>query len=74
MILVARDAKTSSRGEIALNFSENPLSLTGWSVTDAGGSKVTVRLEHLERSAPKPAPFFELKDPKMARGSGADRG
>lgn len=48
------------RGSIALDFNRGPTALAGWTVTDARGSKVKVRITRLERSAPKPAAFFVL--------------
>ena len=62
--VVAEDAAKKMKGSIALTFSEPPLTLTGWTVTDARGGKVKVRLIDFSYSGPKDADFFKLVDPK----------
>ena len=58
--LTARDRRRQAEGRIVLNFADPPVSLTGWSITDAQGQTVRVRLSEIARSAPRPAKFFEL--------------
>lgn len=70
--IVAQNAHKKSDGQIALDFTEQPLALTGWAITDAGSGVVRVKLDGLTRSAPKAANFFELKDPRpVAAAPGA---
>lgn len=62
--LVAQDGRKASRAHIALTFSETPLALTGWTLTDQRGGVVTVRLEGFKRSEPHDPGFFKLSDPR----------
>lgn len=62
--VAAQEIAHPNRGSITLDFSEPPLRLSGWKITDAGGGSTRVRLESLAPSAPKPASFFVLKDPQ----------
>lgn len=64
--LIAQDSRKASRGRIGLTFSEAPLALTGWTLTDQRGGVVTVRLEGFKRSEPRDPGFFELSDPRSA--------
>jgi outer membrane lipoprotein-sorting protein len=66
--VVVRDGRAKARGSIALDFRREPLALTGWTVSDARGAKVAVGLASFERSEPKPAAFFVLRDPALAQG------
>jgi outer membrane lipoprotein-sorting protein len=50
-------------GEISLRFARNPTRLTGWTLVDARGLKVSVRLLGMARGAPRPISFFELATP-----------
>jgi outer membrane lipoprotein-sorting protein len=62
--LVVEDARKKARGQVALNFSEAPLSLTGWTLQEGRGGAIKVRLAGLTPSAPHDQSFFELRDPK----------
>ncbi len=67
-IVMAQDAHKRSQGSIALSFSNQPMRLQGWVVTNAQGQSVRVRLADLSPSPAQSWKFFELSDP--ARGSG----
>ena len=58
--VVARDGRRRNQGEIALDFSEKPLALLGWTVTDAGGGAVHVRLSNFVPSPPRDRSYFEV--------------
>ncbi len=62
--LIAQDGRNASRGHIGLTFSETPLALTGWTLTDQRGGVVTVRLDGFKRSEPHDPGFFKLSDPR----------
>lgn len=62
--ITARDAKRDTAGQIALTFSNTPLALTGWTVTDAQGRPTRVQLQGLERAAGLDKSLFVLKDPR----------
>jgi outer membrane lipoprotein-sorting protein len=62
--VVARDVRKDNPGSIALDFDQTPLALTGWTITDARGGVVRVRLEGFRRSEPREAGFFVLSDPR----------
>ncbi len=64
LTVLARDGRGKAKGSIALTFSEPPLALTGWTLTDARGSQVKVRLEGFVRSEPRDPAFFKLSDPR----------
>jgi outer membrane lipoprotein-sorting protein len=68
-IITAQDAHKRSQGSIAMSFASQPLRLEGWTVTDARGQSVRLRLAQLSPSAPQSWIFFELSDP--ARNLGA---
>ena len=62
--LTARDGRKETAGELSLTFSNAPLALLGWSVTDAQGRITRVRLQGLA-SAPGLDPgLFVLDDPR----------
>ena len=62
--LFARDARRQTAGQLALIFSEDPLRLAGWAVTDAQGRTTRVRLVDLAPATGLPADLFVLKDPR----------
>jgi outer membrane lipoprotein-sorting protein len=62
--ITARDGKKQTAGQIALTFTDNPLSLAGWTVTDAQGRATRVRLLGLERASGLDPSLFVLKDPR----------
>jgi outer membrane lipoprotein-sorting protein len=62
--ITARDGKKQTAGQIALTFADNPLALTGWTVTDAQGRPTRVQVQGLERAAGLDKSLFVLKDPR----------
>jgi outer membrane lipoprotein-sorting protein len=62
--ITARDGKKQTAGQIALTFTEAPLALAGWTVTDAQGRSTRVQLVGLERVSGLDADLFYLKDPR----------
>lgn len=62
--ITARDAKKEAEGQITLTFSDNPLALAGWTVTDAQGQSTRVRLTNLARTSGLASSLFVLKDPR----------
>jgi outer membrane lipoprotein-sorting protein len=62
--ITARDGKKQTAGQIALTFTDNPLGLAGWTVTDAQGRATRVRLLGLERASGLDPSLFVLKDPR----------
>lgn len=62
--ITARDGKKETAGQIALTFSDSPLALTGWTVTDAQGRPTRVQIQGLERAAGLDKSLFVLKDPR----------
>ncbi|WP_091735919.1 LolA family protein [Phenylobacterium immobile] len=64
--IAARDRRRRIPGAIALSFADNPLRLTGWTVTDAQNRATRVRLANLAAVRSDPA-LYVLKDTR--RGS-----
>lgn len=62
--ITARDGKKQTAGQIALTFTDAPLALAGWTVTDAQGRSTRVQLIGLERASGLDAELFRLKDPR----------
>jgi outer membrane lipoprotein-sorting protein len=62
--ITARDGKKETAGEITLSFTDNPLALAGWTVTDAQGRPTRVQLQGLQRAAGLDRSLFVLKDPR----------
>jgi len=67
LTIVARDSRKGARGQIALNFAESPLTLTGWALTDARGGTVDLKLSGLAGAEAHDADFFKLSDPRKTR-------
>ena len=67
-IVTARDARKRTQGSIALSFSNQPMRLQGWVVTNAQGQSVRMRLADLSPSPPQSWKFFELSDPARQPG------
>ncbi|MEO8812414.1 MAG: outer membrane lipoprotein carrier protein LolA [Caulobacteraceae bacterium] len=66
--VLARDAAHPDRGQIALTFTEKPLTLTGWTLTDSAGQTVKVRLLDFAAATPRPKAFFTIDNPKRLGG------
>ena len=62
--ITARDAKKQAEGQITLTFSDSPLALVGWTVTDAQGSSTRIRLTSLTKTSGLASSLFVLKDPR----------
>jgi outer membrane lipoprotein-sorting protein len=62
--VTARDGKKETAGQITLTFSDKPMALRGWAVTDAQSRTVQVRLDRLEPTSGLDPGLFVLKDPR----------
>lgn len=62
--ITARDGKRQAEGQITLTFTDSPLSLAGWTVTDAQGQATRVRLSGLQKTSGLAPSLFVLKDPR----------
>lgn len=62
--ITARDGKKQTAGQITLSFTDGPLTLAGWTVTDAQGRGTRVQLEGLTRASGLSPALFVLKDPR----------
>lgn len=61
--VTAQDGKKQTAGEITLTFTDNPMALSGWTVTDAQRRPTRVQLLGLQRVSGLDASLFELKNP-----------
>jgi outer membrane lipoprotein-sorting protein len=61
--ITARDGKKETAGQIALSFTDNPMALVGWTVTDAQGRGTQVRISGLQRASGLDPALFVLKNP-----------
>jgi outer membrane lipoprotein-sorting protein len=66
--IVAQDAKRQTLGRISLDFSDGPVSLLGWTVSDVKGSQIRVRLADLEKTGALDPKLFVLTDPRRRVG------
>ena len=62
--ITARDGKKETAGTITLTFTDNPLALAGWTVTDAQSRPTRVQLIGLQRTSGLDKSLFVLKDPR----------
>lgn len=62
--ITARDGKKEAEGQITLTFADNPMSLVGWTVTDAQGQSTRIRVTGLAPASGLAASLFVLKDPR----------
>lgn len=62
--ITARDGKKETAGQITLAFLDKPMTLQGWSVTDAQGRTTQVRLSDLAAAPGLDPSLFVLKDPR----------
>ena len=62
--ITAQDVRRPKDGRIVLAFSEAPISLAGWTITDAQGRSTRVELEDFRPVTGLPASLFVLKDPR----------
>jgi outer membrane lipoprotein-sorting protein len=61
--ITARDRAHPNQGSIDMTFTNEPIRLAGWTVTDSRGQSVQVRLAALTPATPRSWRFFELADP-----------
>jgi outer membrane lipoprotein-sorting protein len=61
--ITARDGAKKTAGQITLTFSDSPLVLLGWTVTDGQGRQTRVKLVGLERTSGLDAKLFKLVNP-----------
>jgi outer membrane lipoprotein-sorting protein len=62
--ITARDIRRETAGQITLTFTDAPLALQGWSVTDAQGRATRVALSGLQPAPGLDPSLFVLKDPR----------
>lgn len=62
--ITARDGKKQTAGAITLTFTDRPLALAGWTVTDAQGRPTRVQLVGLTPTSGLNRSLFVLKDPR----------
>jgi outer membrane lipoprotein-sorting protein len=67
--ITAHDRNHPNQGSIDLTFTNNPIRLAGWTVTDSRGQSVQVRLAALTPATPQNGRFFELSDPARETGT-----
>ena len=67
--ITARDRAHPNQGSIDMIFTNDPIRLAGWTVTDSRGQAVQVRLAALSPATPQSWRFFELSDPARATGT-----
>jgi outer membrane lipoprotein-sorting protein len=62
--ITARDGRRETAGEITLDFVDNPLRLSGWTVVDAQRRPTRISLIALDRASGLDRSLFVLKDPR----------
>ena len=62
--VTAKDGKKQTAGSITLTFTDAPLALAGWTVTDAQGHQTRIELVSLRRATNLDKSLFVLKDPR----------
>ena len=65
--ITARDGKKEAEGQITLSFSNSPMKLVGWTISDAQGQATRVRLTRLDNVTSLDDSLFVLKDPRNLR-------
>ncbi|USQ96039.1 outer-membrane lipoprotein carrier protein LolA [Caulobacter sp. RL271] len=66
--IVAQDAKRQALGKISLDFSNGPIALMGWTVTDIKGGQIRVRLADFAETGALDPKLFVLTDPRRKVG------
>lgn len=66
--IVAQDAKRQALGRISLDFSNAPVALMGWTVTDIKGGQIRVRLSDFAETSDLDPKLFVLTDPRRKVG------
>jgi outer membrane lipoprotein-sorting protein len=62
--ITARDGHKQAEGQITLTFSNQPMQLVGWTVTDAQSQATRVSLTNLQPTSGLSPSLFVLKDPR----------
>jgi len=62
--ITARDGKKQAEGQITLTFTDAPLRLSGWTVTDAQGGSTRIQLSELTPASGLAPSLFVLNDPR----------
>ncbi len=62
--ITARDGKKQAEGQITLTFTDKPLRLAGWTVTDAQGASTRIQLVGLTPAFGLASSLFVLNDPR----------
>jgi outer membrane lipoprotein-sorting protein len=70
--ITARQAKKANEGQIAIDFTDEPLALSGWTITNPQGGATKVTLQDFGPSAAKPNAFFELAPTTPAPAAKSD--
>ncbi|OXE35588.1 MAG: hypothetical protein CGW95_12925 [Phenylobacterium zucineum] len=65
--LTAQDGARTAEGRISLIFSNAPLALIGWQVSDAQGQTTRIQLNDFAPTSGLAADLFLLKDPRPVR-------
>jgi outer membrane lipoprotein-sorting protein len=58
--VVAFESKKKNEGQIAIDFTDQPLALSGWTITNPQGGATKVTLQDFGPAAARPNAFFEL--------------
>jgi outer membrane lipoprotein-sorting protein len=67
--ITAHDRGHPNQGSIDMRFTNDPIRLAGWTVTDSRGQSVQVRLAALSSATPRSWRFFELAAPDREPGA-----
>ena len=62
--ITARDGTKATAGQIVLTFTDSPMSLAAWAVSDAQGRTTQVQITGLARTTGLDPAMFVLKDPR----------
>ncbi len=71
--ITVREGRGRMQGAITLDFSDRPVSLTGWTIVDARGAATKVRLVDFATVGSLDPAIFELHDPRAAAEAQAER-
>ena len=68
--ITARDGKKQARGWITLTFTDAPVALTEWTVSDAQGARTRVKLTDLHAATGLDDAIFVLEEPAAEADAG----
>ncbi|NQE62301.1 outer-membrane lipoprotein carrier protein LolA [Caulobacter sp. RHG1] len=66
--IVAQDDRRQALGKITIDFSNGPVGLMGWTITDVKGGQTRVRLSDFGSTSALDPQLFELTDPRRTAG------